>query len=235
GTFRRLSYRALLGMPTQEPVEVERVEREYGHGDRGDRGDRGGRRRRRGGRGRGRGEHGAPRPVHQAPVERAPRVEPVSAEEPHTAPHDEIVNVVQDLARARGTVTLDSLANALKSRGFSRPPGSPRLITRLRRIKELDVNRAGVITLVGDVAAAEPAEREEPVGREAEPVAVAPSAEIAEAAEPVESRADSVEEPVEAAAESEPSDPGNREGAHLQTAGGGDGGRRRRSRRGGRR
>ena len=61
-TFRRLSYRALLGMPTQEPVAVERVEREYGHGDRGDRGDRGGRRRRRGGRGRGRGEHGAPRP-----------------------------------------------------------------------------------------------------------------------------------------------------------------------------
>src|SRR5439155_4485288 len=50
--FRRLSYRALLGMPTQESVEVERVEREYGHGERGDRGDRGGRRRRRGGRGR---------------------------------------------------------------------------------------------------------------------------------------------------------------------------------------
>jgi len=238
-TFRRLSYRALLGMPTQEPVEVERVEREYGHGDRG---DRGGRRRRRGGRGRGR-EHGAPRPVHQAPVHEAPRAEPVSAEEPHTAPHDEIVNVVHDLARARGTVTLDSLANALKSRGFSRPPGSPRLITRLRRIKELAVNRAGVITLVGDVAAsAEPAEREEPdrreepFGREAEPVAVAPSAEIAEAAEPMESRGESVEEPVEVQAESEPPDPGNREGAHLQTAGGGDGGRRRRrSRRGGRR
>src|SRR5438874_2675469 len=74
------------------------------------------------------------------------------------------------------------------------------------------------------------------VGREAEPVAVAPSAESAEAAEPVESRGDSVEEPVEAATESESPDPGNREGAHMQTAGGGDGGgRRRRSRRGGRR
>ena len=35
------------------------------------------------------------------------------------------------------TVTLDALANALKARGFSRPPGSPRLITRLRRIREL--------------------------------------------------------------------------------------------------
>src|SRR5204863_5516787 len=202
-TFRRLSYRALLGTPTPEPVEVERVERDHAQGERGGR-----RRWRRGGRGR--SEHGAPRPAPQVPVHQAPRVE-AGGGEPHTAPHDEIVAVVRDLARSRGTVTLDSLANALKSRGFSRPPGSPRLITRLRRIKELDVNRAGVITLVGDAAvSAEPAEREEPVGREAEPGAVAPGAEIAETAEPVESRADSVEEPVEAAAESEPSDPGNR-------------------------
>src|SRR5437879_1749753 len=221
-TFRRLSYRGLLGVPTPEPIEVERVERDYTHADRGGR-----RRRHRGGRGR--GEHGVPRPVHHAPAPHAARSEPAAGAEPHTAPHDEIVAVVRDLARARGTVTLDSLANALKSRGFSRPPGSPRLITRLRRIKELDVNRAGVITLVGDAAAAEPAEREEPVrreepvGREAEPVAVAPSAEIAEAAEPVESRGDSVDEPVEAATESEAPDPGNREGAHMQTAGGGDG------------
>ena len=31
----------------------------------------------------------------------------------------------------------------MKARGFSRPPGSPRLITRLRRIRELQINRAG--------------------------------------------------------------------------------------------
>src|SRR5262249_50330574 len=37
----------------------------------------------------------------------------------------------------------------LKERGFSRPPGSPRLITRLRRIRELAVSRTGMITLVG--------------------------------------------------------------------------------------
>ena len=45
-------------------------------------------------------------------------------------------------------VNIDLLSNALKARGFSRPPGSPRLITRLRRIKELDVSRTGVITLL---------------------------------------------------------------------------------------
>src|SRR5205085_180791 len=110
-TFRRLSYRGLLGVPTPQPVEVERVER--------DQGERGGRRRwRRGGRGR--GEHGGPRPAPPAPVHQAPRIE-AGAGEPHTAPHDEIVAVVRDLARSRATVTLDSLANALKSRGFSRP------------------------------------------------------------------------------------------------------------------
>jgi hypothetical protein len=40
------------------------------------------------------------------------------------------------------------LSNALKARGFRRPPGSPRLITRLRRIKELTVDRSGTIRLV---------------------------------------------------------------------------------------
>jgi hypothetical protein len=49
-------------------------------------------------------------------------------------------------------VNIDLLSNALKARGFSRPPGSPRLITRLRRIKELDVSRTGIITLRSDVS-----------------------------------------------------------------------------------
>ena len=57
------------------------------------------------------------------------------------------------------TVTLDTLANALKARGFSRTPGSPRLITRLRRIKEIDVSRSGVITLLGAGAATRPADQ----------------------------------------------------------------------------
>jgi len=240
-TFRRLSYRGLLGMPTPEPVAIERVERDYDHGDRGGR-----RRRRRGGRGRGdhgRMEHVATRPVHHtppghAPVHQAPRVDSAESGEPHTAPHDEIVAVVRDLARTRGTVTLDSLANALKARGFSRPPGSPRLITRLRRIKELEVNRAGVITLVGGAAPAEPREAEAPIERAApepvetlEPVASAADAHADESAEATSVAEDVVETEIEAP------DPRNREGAHLQTGSGvpDGGGRRRRSRRGGRR
>jgi hypothetical protein len=98
-----------------------------------------------------------PRPAHPAPAPRPVvplREVPVDAAvEPHTAPHDEILAVVQDLmqrAPGRG-VTLDSLANALKSRGFRRTPGSPRLITRLKRIKELEVSGNGIITLVGEL------------------------------------------------------------------------------------
>jgi hypothetical protein len=128
-TFRRTSYRALAGgrSVSQEPaVSAPRPHRS-----------------RRGGR-RGYGERRPPEPVRMA----AP---PVASQEPHTAPHDEIVGLVRELlASAPGGVSLDALANALRERGFSRPPGSPRLITRLRRIKELDVSRSGTIRLVGN-------------------------------------------------------------------------------------
>ena len=68
---------------------------------------------------------------------------------PHTAPHDELVSVVRGLVEAspRRSVVIDTVANALKSRGFQRPPGSPRLVTRLRRIRELLVSPSGTITL----------------------------------------------------------------------------------------
>jgi len=102
-------------------------------------------------------------------------------EEPHTAPHDEIIHVVRDLVRANPgrTVSIDTVANALKSRGFSRPPGSPRLITRLRRLKEIELSRTGMITLVDsarepEVAAPRPEEAAPPspapVPREPVPV-----------------------------------------------------------------
>jgi hypothetical protein len=106
----------------------------------------------------------APRePVPQETAGPAPvaTVEPMaetggeSAPSAHTAPHDEIINVIHDLMQRSPTraVTIDTLANALKGRGFSRTPGSPRLITRLRRIKEISVSRSGVITLVGEAGA----------------------------------------------------------------------------------
>jgi hypothetical protein len=75
------------------------------------------------------------------------------AEAPHTtAPHDELVSVVRGLVEAspRRSVSIDAVANALKSRGFQRPPGSPRLVTRLRRIRELLVSPSGTITLAED-------------------------------------------------------------------------------------
>ena len=87
-----------------------------------------------------------PRPVaHHAPA-------PAAADGPaHTAPLDELVDIVRELAQRspNGSVLIDTLARRLKERGFSRPPNSPRLITRLRRIHELAVSRTGMITLVG--------------------------------------------------------------------------------------
>jgi hypothetical protein len=192
-SYRRLSFRRLAGMrlPDGVPAEVvaEEPRREEPRGADGRR-----RRGRRGGRGRERDrgrdhreprERPAPPPMapppapHPAPT--GARVMPETngepAIEPHTAPHDEIVGVVQELiARAPDrAVSIDTLANALKSRGFRRPPGSPRLITRLRRIREISIDRAGRITLV-DGAAVSAAEAAPP--REAAPREAAPSREV---------------------------------------------------------
>lgn len=165
-TFRRTSYRALAGGQVEEPVPASTG------ADRSRRRGRGGRR---GGRGRSeRSERGTPReeprhreeprrreeprhreeprrreePRHRPAVAAAPPADDASAT-PHTAPHDEIVDVVRDLMRGSPSgVTLDALANELRTRGFSRPSGSPRLITRLRRIKELDVTARGLIRVI---------------------------------------------------------------------------------------
>jgi hypothetical protein len=95
-------------------------------------------------------------PREVEPVVIAPPPPPIVSEHPaehtsQTAPRDELIALVHDLMQGSPgrSLTLDTLANALKSRGFSRPSGSPRLITRLRRIKEIVLSRTGVITLVG--------------------------------------------------------------------------------------
>jgi len=68
-----------------------------------------------------------------------------------TAPLDELVSVVQELITAAPKgVSLDELANALRERGFRRKAGSPRLITRLRLIKDIEVARDGMIRLAGE-------------------------------------------------------------------------------------
>jgi len=153
--YRRLSYRNLaagLVASTEETPAPESQAPREGRGGR-----RGGRGRRRGGRGgRSRFDHGgrAPMPPRisapSLPAHRAAEPSRVPAEaDAHTAPHDELVEVVRELAdhAPGGAVLIDTLARALKERGFSRPPGSPRLITRLRRIRQLVVSQTGRITL----------------------------------------------------------------------------------------
>src|SRR5205085_4890050 len=105
------------------------------------------------------------------------------------------------------------------------------------------VNRAGVITLVGDAATppvTEPADRDESSERVVEASAAEAPPVVSVESPPPEGSAEAPEAPEapdEATnGETEAPDPGNREGAHLQTATGADTGRRRRrSRRGGRR
>jgi len=138
-TFHRLTARTLSSAP---PAETSRP---ASAGDRGRRGRRGRR------SGRPVGVESEPRrlePVRPAP----PPIE--ASDEAHSAPHDELVLLVRELAERspNGAVLIDNVARTLKARGFSRPPGSPRLVTRLRRIKELSVSPTGMISLHGATA-----------------------------------------------------------------------------------
>jgi hypothetical protein len=71
------------------------------------------------------------------------------------ATHRDILEAVKRLTASDSSagVSLDTLSNALKDRGFRRAPGSFRLITRLRRIKELEVGADGIIRLAPHGAA----------------------------------------------------------------------------------
>jgi hypothetical protein len=170
--YRRVSFRSLAGLRPDEALgPQEDVEPR-------------GRRRRRGQRGRGRHDRparpSAPR-VHHEPILHAPPSPSQDSLSMHTAPHDEIVGVARELIQTseRGSVTIDALANALKARGFSRPPGSPRLITRLRRIRELDVSRNGLIALAAGAASNGPADEPESLAGtpESAPADVTPAAD----------------------------------------------------------
>jgi hypothetical protein len=170
------------------------------------------------------------RPPHEppppaAPVER-PRPEPARAATPsdaHTAPHDEIISVVRDLVERAGgrPVLIDTLAHALKARGFRRTPGSPRLITRLRRIRELSISPNGMISLVSGI---EPHGGEPGPGEPALVSELGAPLDLEAPAEPAE--AFETMEPGEAVEEGEAATTAPAEGQERP---------RRRSRRGGRR
>ncbi len=108
----------------------------------------GGRRRR-----RRRGAEHAPA-THPAALPQAVSPGRGGEEEPHAASQAQLRAVIARLTAAdpeRG-VSLDALTVALKAEGFQRPPGSPRLITRLRRLKDVEVTPNGRVRLV-DAAA----------------------------------------------------------------------------------
>jgi len=160
-TFRRQTARTLgsAPAPAAEPSRPASG---------GDRGRRRGRRGRRGGR----------PPVPETEPRRAEAIRHAPAlaepEEAHTAPHDELVLLVQELVERspNGAVLIDNVARTLKARGFSRPPGSPRLVTRLRRIKELSVSPTGMISLVAGAIPVETPPSPEPLVEEAAEVEV---------------------------------------------------------------
>jgi hypothetical protein len=64
-------------------------------------------------------------------------------------PEQIIATIARLTSRApeRGA-NLDLLINALKAEGFGRPPGSPRLVTRLRKMKDVEVSPTGMVRLV---------------------------------------------------------------------------------------
>jgi hypothetical protein len=238
-TFRRLSYRGLAGAPAAEmPTPApERTESRSSAESRPSEDRRGQRYR---GRYRGRHErrpvpsHAPAPPAHPAPHREVKAAERVpSAEEPHTAPHDEIINVVHDLVRASASrsVSIDTLANALKSRGFSRPSGSPRLITRLRRLKEIELSRTGMITLVDSAGGSE----EPTLPREAAAALAEATAASSQDAASSEAAAETAA-PVDVDEEDEGPQPGNQRVLEpaAEATSDGDSARRRR-RRGGRR
>jgi len=156
-TFRRISYRTLIGAGTHPTAPAEARPR----------------RRRRGGRGRGSRAAGqlrrAPEPAVTRPVpppapsEEAPPRPATAEEAAHAASHEQIRAALAKLSGGTTRwINLDALANLLRGEGFVRPPGSPRLITRVRRIKDVEVSPNGMVRLVTVPGEAAPIETGEP-------------------------------------------------------------------------
>jgi hypothetical protein len=131
--FHRLSYRALVGARQIIPRESAS--------------DGGARRRRTGRRRTRRAAPGgrATESASSAPARSQRRSHGGSPGAAQPAPADEILAVLRELLARGEPVPLDALSSALKARGFSRPPGSPRLVTRLRQMKDIEVSPSGTI------------------------------------------------------------------------------------------
>jgi hypothetical protein len=139
------------------------------------RSSRGGRRRRRGGRPEHR--HVAAVAAAAPAVARSTHSQPAAhlAIEPHGATREQIVAVIDRLTNGDSGrwVNLDVLEKALKTEGFSRPPGSPRLVTRLRMMKDVEIDSHGRARIAPD-ASPPPLLVDEPDTSETEKTAAAP-------------------------------------------------------------
>jgi hypothetical protein len=91
------------------------------------------------------------------PAQRAPSHPPAHAIEPHGAPRDQILSVIGRLSGGDPSrwINLDVLEKELKAEGFARPPGSPRLVTRLRMFKDIEVDSHGRARLSATAAPVE--------------------------------------------------------------------------------
>lgn len=177
--FRRISYRSHPAVAEREAPAAAAAERT-------------GRRRRRRPGGGAAGVTGAPgrheaarrQPVGRQAVE--PAATAAAAEERHAASQEQIRTVIARLMAGdpQRSVNLDALTVALKAEGFQRPPGSPRLVTRLRHLKDVEVLPSGRVRLVG--AAAEVAA----AAHETSPRSAPPVVAIATAPESAEPSAD---------------------------------------------
>lgn len=140
-TFRRITYRS--ASPSTTTTATERASETTG-----DRRPR--RRRRRGGSGRTTSGHTTASTSHARPTtSHAPARVAEHEDEPQAASQVQLQQVIARLAAAdpAHTVTLDALTVALKAAGFQRPAGSPRLVTRLRRMKDIEVLPNGRVRL----------------------------------------------------------------------------------------
>lgn len=117
----------------------------------------------------------AHRAPHRAPAHAARPAHPALHEaEAHGATRDQIVSVIGRLSGhdPHRWINLDVLEKALKAEGFARPPGSPRLVTRLRSLKDVELDSHGRARLAPTAALPD-----------AEPAAVEPETAAAEPAE----------------------------------------------------
>ena len=81
----------------------------------------------------------------------------IAGGEVHGASRDQMIAVIERLTNGEAGrwINLDVLERALKDQGFARPPGSPRLVTRLRALKkDVEIDAHGRVRLARDAGAA---------------------------------------------------------------------------------